>query len=225
MKKYMIAGAAAALVVLGIFVLGLKSCKVHTSTDVAGYVNADLNLILQGETQEAEKYLNASVADLKKIHENGVAAFVENYLTGGIGAGTTISEMYEDLAEEMFSTMRYEVGEAVKKDDNLYEVKVTYCPVDVFTTAMPQIKKDAKRIEEEAKNGKYKGTDEEIQAMMNLEYLNHAYEYLEAAYRGMKYGETEEFIFTVTVDKKNGLSMEEAEINTFIERILALDKL
>ena len=225
MKKYIIAGVAAALLLLTGVILGMKSCKVSLADDAAGYVQADLNLIFQGETQDAERYLHASAADLKKIHENGVAAFVENYLTGGIETETDVSWKYTRLAEELFMTMKYEVGEAKQTDEDTYEVAVKYQPVDVFTNAMPQIAAEAARIEEAAQEGVYEGKDAEIQAMMNLEYLNHAYEYLESAYLEMGYGEREEFTFTVTVGEKNALSMDETEINTFIERILALDKL
>lgn len=221
----MIAGVAAALVLLTVLIVGMKSCKVSLADDAAGYVQADLNLIFQGETQEAEQYLHASSAELKKIHENGVTAFAENYLTGGIESETDITWKYARLVEEIFMTMKYEVGEASETDDGVYEVTVTYRPVNLFTMAMPQIKEEAARIEADAANGVYEGTDAEIQAMMNTEYLNHAYEYLESAYLEMGYGETEEFTFTVTVGEKNALSMDEMEINTFIERILALDKL
>lgn len=225
MKKYIITGVAAALLFLVVVILGMKNCKVSLESDASGYVQADLNLIFQGDTQEAEKYLRASRADLKKVYENGVAAFVENYLTGGIETGTDLSWKYEKLVKEIFITMRYEVGEAVRKSEGIYKVTVEYRPVDIFTQAMPKIMDEAARIEEAARSGAYEGSEEEVQQMMNLAYLNRAYESLEDAYLDMEYGEMEEFTFTVTTGEKNALSMDETEINTFIERILALDKL
>lgn len=222
MKKYIIAGAGAALVFLAVLILGMKSCKTGTAGDASGYVQADLNLIFQGETQEARQYLNASGSDLKRIYENGVAAFVENYLTGGIETEMDLSAKYNALMKEVFRGMRYEVREAVKKGDGIYEVEVVYAPVSLFTEAIPQIREDARRIEEAAKSGAYEGTEEEVQEMMNIEYLNHAYEYLETAYRSMTYAEKETFTFTVTEGKKHTLSMKEGEINRFIEQILAL---
>ncbi|MCI8640106.1 MAG: hypothetical protein HFG41_13460 [Coprococcus sp.] len=222
MKKYIAAGAAVVLL-LFVIVIGARSCA-GKSVDAAGYVQADLDLIFQGETKGAKEFLGASHADLDKVYDNGISAFVQNYLTGGADTQGQFSATYEYLVKEIFRCMKYQVGEAKETEEGTYEVPVTYCPVNVFTTFIPELKEEAARIEKDAADGKYEGTDEEIKKSMLLDYMTHSYTLLESAYLDMEYGEREEFVFTV--HEKDGLpAMEEEEISRFIERILELDKL
>ena len=58
-----------------------------------------------------------------------------------------------------------------------------------------------------------------------FEYLINSYELLKESYIEMDYLEKETYTFTVTKEGRDSLSMDEDEINTFIVRILALDKL
>ena len=44
------------------------------------YVQANLDLTFQGQTQEAKEILGASDSDLKKVYENGINAFVQDCL-------------------------------------------------------------------------------------------------------------------------------------------------
>ena len=97
--------------------------------------------------------------------------------------------------------------------------------MNVFTIFIPELKEEAARIEKDAADGKYEGTDEEIQKSMLLDYMTRSYTLLESAYLDMEYGEEEEFVFTVYVGEDGAPTMEEEELNRFIERILELDKL
>lgn len=214
----------AVLVILCFLLTGVLGCG-DKSEEAAGYVQADLDLIFQGETQGAKAYLDASNKDLKEIYENGITAFVETYLTDTDESQKGLTETYSYLVKQIFITMRYKIGEVEKTDKNTYKVEVKYEPVDVFTTFIPELQKETARIEEDAKNGKYEGTDEEIQEAMLSEYLTNSYSLLEDAYRNLEYLEQKTYTFTVTGKGKNTFSMDEDEINTFIVRILALDKL
>lgn len=219
MKKYM-----AAFLVTILVILEFCGCTGAKEADASGYVQANLDLIFQGEMQSAKEFLEATDSELEQMHENGIQAFVENYLTGGMDTEGTYAEVYNSLVEQIFISMKYQVGEAKKIGKNSYEVSVEYCPVDIFLNFIPKLKEEAETIEQQAENGAYEGTDEEIQKAMIVDYLNHSYSYLETAYLEMQYGDEEEYIFTVTV--KGGIpAMQEEELNTFIERILALDKL
>lgn len=60
---------------------------------------------------------------------------------------------------------------------------------------------------------------------MMSEYLINSYELLKESYIEMDYLEKETYTFAVTKEGRDSLSMDEDEINTFIVRILALDKL
>lgn len=212
------------LVALIAVVVGIRSCG-GRHVDGAGYVQANLDLIFQGETQEAKRFIGASGTDLKQIYDEGIRAFVNNYLTGGTDTGEMFAESYGGLVKQIFRTMKYRVGDAVRQEDGSYEVPVTYRPANVFTIFIPQLKAESERIAKKAEEGDYTGSEDEIESAMLLDYMKQAYSLLESAYIDMEYGEEQEFVFTVSVDKKGSTSLDETEINTFIERILELDKL
>lgn len=223
MKKYIAAGAAVVLLLFAV-IIGARTCT-GKPVDAAGYVQADLDLIFQGETKGAKEFLDASDAELDKVYDNGISVFVQNYLTGGTDTQGQFSATYEYLVKEIFRCMKYQVGESKETEEGVFEVPVTFRPVNVFTTFIPELKEEAARIEKDAADGKYEGTDEEIQKSMILDYMTHSYTLLESAYLDMEYGEEEEFVFNVHVKEDGSPGMEEEELNSFIERILELDKL
>lgn len=223
MKKYTAAGIAAVIVVLAV-ILGVRACQ-GNKIDAAGYVQAQLDLTFQGETQEAQRMTGAAVSGLEQIYEDGIQAFVQSYLTGGVDTGEAFSETYGKVIKKIFLVMRYQVGETQKKDQDTYEVKVTYQPADVFTSFIPKLKEKAAELEEKAKNGGYTGTEDEIQSAMILDYMSQSYALLESAYLDIQYGEQQEFTFTLTRGKGSSVTMDNEEIAAFIEKILELDKL
>lgn len=191
----------------------------------AEYVRADLELIFQGETQEAKEFLDASSSDLKKVYENGIQSFVENYLIIDTDEESGNISAYSYYVEEIFRTMKYQVGEAVEKDKDTYEVTVTYQPADVFVRFTEKLQEESAKIQQKQEEGQYTGTEEEQKQAMLEEYVTASYELLGESYSQMQYKVAEEFTFTVTRSEKNQPQMSEDEINQFIVQILLLDKL
>lgn len=191
----------------------------------AEYVRADLELIFQGETQEAKEFLDASSSDLKKVYENGIQSFVENYLIIDTDEESGNISAYSYYVEEIFRTMKYQVGEAVEKDKDTYEVTVTYQPADVFVQFAEKLQEESAKIQQKQEEGQYTGTEEEQKQAMLEEYVTASYELLGESYSQMQYKAAEEFTFTVTRSEKNQPQMSEDEINQFIVQILLLDKL
>lgn len=191
----------------------------------AEYVRADLELIFQGETQEAKEFLDASSSDLKKVYENGIQSFVENYLIIDADEESGNISAYSYYVEEIFRTMKYQVGEAVEKDKDTYEVTVTYQPADVFVQFAEKLQEESAKIQQKQEEGQYTGTEEEQKQAMLEEYVTASYELLGESYSQMQYKAAEEFTFTVTRSEKNQPQMSEDEINQFIVQILLLDKL
>ena len=191
----------------------------------AEYVRADLELIFQGEAQEAKEFLDASSSDLKKVYENGIQSFVENYLIIDTDEESGNISAYSYYVEEIFRTMKYQVGEAVEKDKDTYEVTVTYQPADVFVRFTEKLQEESAKIQQKQEEGQYTGTEEEQKQAMLEEYVTASYELLGESYSQMQYNEAEEFTFTVTRSEKNQPQMSEDEINQFIVQILLLDKL
>ena len=192
------------------------------------YVQANLDLTFQGQTQEAKEILGASDSDLKKVYENGINAFVQDCLLNGVETENDFSETYGVLIKEIFSSARYQVSGVKKTGSKTCEVTVKYQPVDVFTRFMPKLKEESdfsKPWTDEELYAKYGLTDEEIKEAMVLDYMTGAYSLLRSSYLDMQYGEKQEYTFTVTQKGRNTWSIGDEELNGFIERILELDKL
>ena len=202
----------------------VSGCASDQSETAAAYVQATLDLTFQGETEGAKQFIGASDEQLEQVYENGISAFVSSYLTSGMDTGELFTGTYGYIMKEIFAVSKYQIVSTEKVDRNTYEVMVTYQPVDVFLKFIPQLQVEAEQIEKDAANGKYEGTKEEQQYNMLYDYLNHSYDYLESAYLDMEYLDEQMHKFTVTVKSGRTPEMVEDEINSFIESILALDK-
>ena len=208
---------------LAVSFLLLTGCK--RELKASEYVQANLDLIFQGETEGAKAFLDASGSDLKKMYENGIDAFVEGYLTGGVDDEGEYIDYFAYLVEEIFRTMRYQVEEAEKVDADTYKVDVKYYPVNVFPIFIEKVAALSKELEEKMDSGYYEGTKEEQEQLMLIDYMEMSYALLGEAYLQMEYGDTEVFTFTVTRHGTNMPKLDEKEMNEFIECILALDKM
>lgn len=207
---------------IGILLL-LTGCK--SELKASEYVQANLDLLFQGETEGAKAFINASTSELEDMYDNGIYAFVESYLTSGVDDEGEYTDYFAYIVKEIFMTMRYQVGEAKKIDADTYEVEVKYNPVNVFTLFIEAVGALSAELEDRIESGYYEGTEEEQEQLMLIDYLETSYVLLGEAYLQMEYDEQETFTFTVTRGEANVPELGEKEINEFIECILALDKL
>ena len=207
---------------IGILLL-LTGCK--SELRAAEYVQATLDLTFQGETSGAKTFIDASNSDLELMYDNGIYAFVEGYLTGGVDEEGEYTDYFAYLVKEIFMTMRYQVGEAEKIDADTYKVEVKYSPVNVFALFIEGVEALSAELEARLENGYYEGTEEEQEELMLIDYLESSYVLLGEAYLQMEYGEQVTFTFTVTRSSGDMSELDDEEINEFIECILALDKL
>lgn len=207
---------------IGILLL-LTGCK--SELKASEYVQANLDLLFQGETEGAKAFINASTSELEDMYDNGIYAFVESYLTSGVDDEGEYTDYFAYLVKEIFMTMRYQVGEAKEIDKDTYEVEVKYNPVNVFTLFIEAVDALSSELENRIDSGYYEGTEEEQEQLMLIDYMETSYVLLGEAYLQMEYGEQETFTFTITRGSGNVPELGEEEINEFIECILALDKL
>lgn len=220
-KKKWIIIAIAILFIISVF--AFQSCK--SDAPAAEYVQANLDLIFQGETESAKQFIDASNTELTQMYENGIQAFVTQYLMGEVDSSGAYTRAYEELVKQIFQVMRYQVHEAQKVDDNNYVVAVTYQTVDIFTTFIPELQAESKKIQQALNMGAYPGTEEEQLSSALRDYLLWGQEHLEMCYLDMEYGDKYTCTFVVQVQEDGTLKIQENGVNTFIERILELDKL
>lgn len=210
---------------IGICIMIIVGLLLRKKTDPSGYVQANLDLTFQGETKGASKYVDGSASELKEIYENGIHAFTDQYLMGNMDIEGAYTTTYDSLIKEVFAIQRYQVEEAQKIESGIYEVVVSYQPVDIFVKFVPQIQEESKKIQQSLNMGGYVGTEEEAQKSALMDYLQFAYEALEKAYLEVEYGEKEKFTFKVKCGWDGSHEILENGTNTFIERILDLDNL
>lgn len=220
MKK---TGCAFAAVLLAV-VLFLNGCG--GDTDASGYLQAVLDERLQGEFTEAADIMKVSEYELKEDYDRTVEQFVYAYLTAGYEElnDYTLYE-YEKIVKEIFSVMKYDVQRAEKTDKKEYEVSVVIYPVDLFLNYTTELQTAAKEIEESAANGGYEGNDEEINAMMQYDYLSRSIDLLEDAYLKMKYSDPETVLVKVSVEGRNRCSVSEDEFQTLLEEFFRMDEI
>lgn len=169
--------------------------------------------------------MDTSEYELKQDYEAAVDQFVYDYLTSGYDelSDYTLYE-YETLVKEIFSVMKYDVQKAEKTDSKEYEVSVEIQPVDLFVNYVPALQEASKEIEQSAQNGGYEGTEEEIQEMMQYDYLFRAYDLLEEAYLNMQYSDPETVIVKVEADDGDTYSVSEEEYQTLLEQFFRMDE-
>lgn len=222
MKKKAVIAAVAVLALIIAAILGIRGCMA-ANADAAGYVQAQLDLTFQGETQEAQRFVDASRSDLEEIYESGIEAFVVAYLTAGSDTEGAYTSSFASVTENIFRSVRYRVGQEERTGDG-WEVTVSYQPLDVLPRFVEKLAGVSSEIEKKAEEGVYSGTEEEISQAVNTEYLIRALEVLQSAYLEGEYGEEETYTFHLT-RQGTGISMENEEITDFMERILELDNL
>lgn len=194
--------------------------------DAAGYTQALLHLTFQGDTKEAQRMIDgATYETLMHSYQESVDAFTVNVITSQFDISETKQTQFAELVAKIFSVMRYEVTGAEKTDKKEYEVSVAIWPADIFVKFHELLVADSLEMAKEIQEGKYKGTDEEIDSQIMADIVNHTYELLDSAYMQADYGEQKTVILKVKADKKNEYYIDEDDMNNLMEKILRLDEM
>lgn len=194
--------------------------------DASKYLRAVLDERLQGEFTEAADIMGVSEYELKEDYEKSIEQFVYAYLTAGYEELNDYSLYeYEKIVKEVFSVMKYDVQKAEKTDSGKFEVAVVIQPVDLFLNYTKELQTAAKEIEESAKNGGYEGSDEEIQEMMQYDYLSRAIDLFQDAYLNMQYSDPETVLVKVSVDGGKLYSVSEEEYQTLLEELFRMNEI
>lgn len=190
----------------------------------AEYVHSVLDVFFQGEVTGAVEVMDQTGAELKEQHKKGIESFTKN-LTSGVQMSEMMFYQYEELCDKIFMAMRYDVKEEVKKTEDGYEVTVEITPVDLFLRYTKDMKEVSEELSEKLESGEYKGTDEEILAQINAEYVSYAYELLDSAYKNMQYSTPVEFTLTVSKQENGEYGISDSEITQLLEKIMRMDEI
>ena len=194
--------------------------------DASGYTGAILDLQFQGDAGSARAMVAGATSEtLQDMYQEFIDNFVAGYITDGMDISEEEIGEFRELAAIIFSSMRYEVGEAKKTGRKEYEVPVVIQPADTFLRYKDLLAEDAIRISGKIKNGKYQGTDEEVQNQVMAEIARHAYDLLEKAYGDSEFGDKKTVILKVKADTSDIYSINEDDMDNLIVKILRLDEI
>lgn len=225
-SKKMTRAALAMLFLLFLLMVGIVAYTLLRDFDASGYTEAILNQTFYGKIEGVPEFVEeVTEEELMKQYEDGIRSFTENNIISGVEMDEVGKEQYVSLCKEIFSAMKFEVGEAERIGRKEYRVPVTYSDVNIFEIYTASLQTERERIQEKVNNGEYQGTEEEIQASMQEEFLTNAYTLLEEAYRTMEYGGKETMIFTVEENENEFFEIKTDEIAEFTAKIMGLDEI
>lgn len=215
-----VVGVVAAVIAAVALFLGMKSLN---SFNAQGYVSGILDQNFKGDVSQISEIVDGqSEKELLKQYEDGVKAFLENRLMYGVELDEETEQKYIALCKEIFKSMKYEVKEAEKVDDDKYQVPVVYQASDVFEKLDVLVEEEFARIYEKADQGEYSDENGEINQQMQQEFLENVYELLKQAHENAKYGEKETMVIVVEKNK-DGLYTLGTQLNEFILKITRED--
>lgn len=205
--------------------MSMAGCGLLKGFDAEAYTDAVLKQRLAGDTKAiAGLTEDMSKEELTAQYEEEIQTFVAGYITKDVAMGEELTEKYTALCSEIFKNLKYETGEAEKKEKNTYDVKVDIYPTDTFVIFSEKLKHPADEMVQKAENGEYKGTEEEIKAQMQREFLEYSYTLLEESCEEAQNGKKQTIVLTISNKEEKGFAVEEESFSNFLTAILRLDE-
>lgn len=205
--------------------MSMAGCGLLKGFDAGAYTDAVLKQRLAGDTKAiAGLTEDMSKEELTAQYEEEIQTFVAGYITKDVAMGEELTEKYTVLCSEIFKNLKYETGEAEKKEKNTYDVKVDIYPTDTFVIFSEKLKHPADEMVQKAENGEYKGTEEEIKAQMQSEFLEYSYTLLEESCEEAQNGKKQTVVLTISNKEEKGFAVEEESFSNFLTAILRLDE-
>ncbi|MBS4980659.1 MAG: hypothetical protein KHZ72_04735 [Lachnospiraceae bacterium] len=205
--------------------MSMAGCGLLKGFDAEAYTDAVLKQRLAGDTKAiAGLTEDMSKEELTAQYEEEIQTFVAGYITKDVAMGEELTEKYTALCSEIFKNLKYETGEAEKKEKNTYDVKVDIYPTDTFVIFSEKLKHPADEMVQKAENGEYKGTEEEIKAQMQSEFLEYSYTLLEESCEEAQNGKKQTVVLTISNKEEKGFAVEEESFLNFLTAILRLDE-
>lgn len=205
--------------------MSMAGCGLLKGFDAEAYTDAVLKQRLAGDTKAiAGLTEDMSKEELTAQYEEEIQTFVAGYITKDVAMGEELTEKYTALCSEIFKNLKYETGEAEKKEKNTYDVKVDIYPTDTFVIFSEKLKHPADEMVQKAENGEYKGTEEEIKAQMQSEFLEYSYTLLEESCEEAQNGKKQTVVLTISNKEEKGFAVEGESFSNFLTAILRLDE-
>lgn len=199
--------------------------------DAKGYVKAILDKTIKGETKEAAALLEGVTEESMKAQYDAEMKSFTKQIIEGAEMDEETEARYTELCKKIFASMKYEVVDVKKTEDENYEVTVKYQSVDVFTRFIETVDEEGARLHDKVEKGEYQGSEinrddqvAEMDAQLKQDYIANAYTLLEQYYNEMQFGEEQTMIFVVEKNADGKYSMKAEQIKEFVGKISALNE-
>ena len=117
----------------GVLVLStLAACE---KFDASSYVKAILDNSYYNDSTGIVDQGMGTVEEAAEIYNQGINSQID-VMFDKVAISDELAEEYRQFFEDLFSNVKYTVGEAVEVDDKTFEVNVTYEKMNVFTDVM-----------------------------------------------------------------------------------------
>lgn len=103
--------------------------------DAAAYLKATLDNSYKNDSSGLVKLKIGTAEEAAKIYEEGIDTEI-NALLQGYNISEELEQEFRNAFKDMFSKVKYTVGEAEKQKDGSYKVKVTYEKMIIFAPMM-----------------------------------------------------------------------------------------
>lgn len=213
-------------VVIGIALLVVVLFGIFRDFDAQGYVEAILSQTFKGEVESVvEMTKETTEEELLAQYEESIRSFMTSNITGGVEMNEEMQQQYVALCKEIFKSAKFEVKAAEKISRKEYKVPVEYQTSDIFQQFNAAVKAEWDRLVQKVDNGEYKGTEEEISAQMQKEFLENTYQLLETANKEANYSEKETLVFTVKKGTSNLYTINDGQVQELVVKIMGLDEI
>ena len=151
---------------------------------------------------EYAKITDSSEEEAKKLFDNNIDTVTNSLGFSALGATEETTEKYRELLKEIFSKVKYTVGEA-KETDGSFEVEVKAEPMEIFSGIQDEL------IEKLQDKVAESGVEEDEVNQLAIDML---YDLLSEKLAEVSYGEAQSVTVHVTKDSNNVWNITESDL-------------
>ena len=170
--------------------------------DAKAYVQATLDAGYKADFGEYAKITDSSEEEAKKLFDNNIDTVTNSLGFSALGATEETTEKYRELLKEIFSKVKYTVGEA-KETDGSFEVEVKAEPMEIFSGIQDEL------IEKLQDKVAESGVEEDKVNQLAIDML---YDLLSEKLAEVSYGEAQSVTVHVTKDSNNVWNITESDL-------------
>lgn len=225
-KNVNIQNRIAIAILAGLALLGVVIFGIFRDFDAQGYVDSILKQTFAGDVEAAVQMTDETTEEeLLMQYEEGIRSFVSSNITSGVEMSEELQEEYIAVCKDIFKSAKFEVKEAEKISGKEYKVPVEYQTVDTFKKFTVAVGEEYARLVQKVDNGEYKGTEEEINAQMQKEFLENTCQLLAIAHKDAEYAQKETMVFSVKKGQDDLFTIDDEQVYELVVKIMGLDEI